>query len=277
MRCFPFALLFCVALVGLRAGAQQADRNLSGQGLQTASEPHRFELPSPSATLEELESRAEEFRRQKAWVDAVDYYRAALPRSHDKQARAALHNKIGICDLQLERFRDAEKSFERALKLQSDLVEARNNLGVSFYLEKKYSKAIKEYREAVRLEDDNASFHSNLATALFAQKERDAAMAEYVRAFQLDPTVFERTARGGISAKVAGPEDQARRAEYSYMLARMYAKMGDLDHSLLYLKKAMEDGFKGVNNVYKDTEFTALRADPRFTQLMASRPVAIPE
>ena len=269
------AILFCGILCCSLTWAQQSEGGVTGPGMQNApAPPAGFEPPSPSASLEELEARADDFRRQKSFADAIEYYRAALTHAQHKTARAALHNKIGISELQLQRFHEAEKSFQRALKLQREFVEARNNLGVSFYLEKKYPRAIKEYQEAVRLEDDNAAFHNNLATAYFAHKELDAAMAEYARAFQLDPTVFERTSRGGISAKLANPEN---RAEYSYMLARVYAKLGDLDHSLLYLKKAMEDGFKNIDNVYKDTDFAALRADPRFTQLMASRPVAIPE
>jgi len=32
----------------------------------------------------------------------------------------------------------------------------------------------------------------------------------------------------------------------------------------------MEDGYKDLKNVYKDTEFAQLRKNPRFTELMAS-------
>jgi len=274
MRRFSFASLLCGTILGLVAWAQSPGQAGFGQGIQNAPEAHPYTPPSPSASAEELESRGDEFRRQKAFADALDYYRAALARSHDKSARASLHNKIGLSELQMQRFHDAEKSFERALKLQGDLIEGHNNLGVCFYLEKKIPKAIKESRLAVSLEEGNASFHYNLATALLAHNELEAGIAEFARAFQLDPTIFERSTRGGVAAKLANPQD---RAKFAYMLARMYARMGDLDRSIQCLKKAMEDGYKDMNNVYKDQDFSGLRADPRFAELMASRPVAIPE
>jgi hypothetical protein len=39
----------------------------------------------------------------------------------------------------------------------------------------------------------------------------------------------------------------------------------------------MEDGYKDIKNVYKDEEFSTLRKDPRFAELMASKTPAIPD
>jgi hypothetical protein len=49
-----------------------------------------------------------------------------------------------------------------------------------------------------------------------------------------------------------------------------------VDHSLEYLRKAMENGYKQINQVYTDREFATLRTDKRFEELMAQRPQPIP-
>jgi tetratricopeptide (TPR) repeat protein len=94
----------------------------------------------------------------------------------------------------------------------------------------------------------------------------------YSHALQLDPDVFERTSRAGVAAQMSKPED---RAHYDYVIAKLYAKGGDADRSLEYLRKALEEGYKSINNVYKDEEFSGIRKDPRFTALMSVRPPAI--
>jgi len=60
-------------------------------------------------------------------------------------------------------------------------------------------------------------------------------------------------------------------------MARLYAKIERTDESLQCLRKAIEAGYKDINMVYKDAEFSDLRKDPRFAQLMAAKPPVIPE
>lgn len=214
--------------------------------------------------------RGDELRQQKAFLDAIDYYRAAL----SKQKTCVLYNKIGIAELQLQRLSDARKDFGRAIKMDKKYPEAYNNLGVVYYQSKKYGKAVKEYKKALALRDESASFHSNLGSAYFSQKNFQLAAIEYHRALQLDPDIFERNSKGGVSAQLQSPED---RAHFAYVIAKMYAQVGNFDRSLLYLRRAMEDGYSGIQGVYKDQEFAKLREDPRFTELMTAKPVSIPQ
>jgi len=231
-------------------------------GAVTVEAPRQPLPPPAGASARDLEKDGDELRSKKAFIDAIDYYRAAM-----KQADSAeLHNKTGIAYLQLLQLKVAEKEFNHAIKMNHGYAEAVNNLGVIFYMRKKYDKAIKEYEQALKLNDRAAPFHSNLGMAYFEKKEFERASAELMRALELDPQIFDRQALGGIAARMASPEDRAR---YAYTLARIYARQGINDRSLEYLKKAVEEGYAHINDVYKDEVFVQLRKDPRFAAVMA--------
>ncbi len=254
------------------AASAVSTRPHSGEQVQISPpEIRRTEPPSANASVAELEQRGDTLRAEKAYLDALDYYRAALAK---KPSSPQLFNKTGITELLLHRFHDAAKDFERAIKLDHEYADAHNNLGVIHYLQKKYGKAIKEYEKAIKARTDSASFYSNLGAAYFSKKEFDKAGIYYNEALRLDPEIFLRSSRNGVSAQMSSPED---RAHFDYVLAKLYAKLGDAEHSLQYLRRAMEEGYKGIGNVFKDSEFAALRKDERFTELMAARPLAIPE
>lgn len=227
--------------------------------------------PSKNASAAQLEKQGDELRAEKAYLDALDYLHAALAKAPDN---ALVMNKIGIVELLLQRYHEATKDFEHALKQDHKFAEAYNNLGVVEYERKKYGAALKQYKKAIELSPNSASFYSNLGAAHFARKDFEHASEAYTQALRLDPMIFEHTSHTGIAAQMASPED---RAHYDYVLAQLYAKMGDSDHSLQYLRKALENGYPQVNNALTDPEFADLRKDTRFTDLMKARPVAISE
>jgi tetratricopeptide (TPR) repeat protein len=241
------------------------------------SEPQEVKPVAPvaqvsikDATPQQLEDHGDLLKEQKNYLDAIDYYEAALKKQHDS---AVIQNKIGMVYLMMSNMKQAEKVLKKAIKADKKYPEAYNNLGVAYYSLKKYRLAEKNYKKAIELRD-SASFHSNLGTAYMDQKKYQEGMAEYEKAYQLDPTVFERTSRNGISARMGSPEDRAR---YFYVMAKLFAANGDLDRSLEYLKKSLEDGYPDIDKVYKDAEFATLRKDQRFTELMAQRPASIPQ
>jgi tetratricopeptide (TPR) repeat protein len=252
--------------------------------IQIAPPVSQVQPPSKDASAEQLEKQGDELRAEKAYLDALDYFRAALAKQPDNPP---VLNKIGIIDLMLQRYREAGKDFEQALKKDRKFAEAYNNLGVVKYelgaqgLRHKHlfagrdlSRAIADYKKAIELDPNSASFYSNMGAAYFAEQKIEEASRAYEEAIRLDPQIFERNSHTGIAAQMSSPED---RAHYDYVLAKLYAKMGDTDHSLQYLREAMENGYRAVNNALTDPEFADLRKDARFTDLMKARPVAIPE
>jgi tetratricopeptide (TPR) repeat protein len=265
IRVGSVAFLFCTFLVF----PSQAQNN---EQLEVGPPPlHRVDPPPPEARPEELEARGDELRGQKDFLDAVDYYRAALKGALKD---ASVLNKIGICQLMMQHYKEAKKSFEHSIRADRKHADAYNNLGVTYYATHNFSAAIKEYDKAIVLDSEAASYFSNLGTAYFGKKQFDKAIQSYARAVQLDPDIFDRTSHAGVQAKLPSPGD---RAHYDYVMAKMYAKQGVSDRSLHYLKKAMEEGYTNIKSVYTDNEFSALRKDPRFAELMSAKTLAIPD
>jgi tetratricopeptide (TPR) repeat protein len=262
----------CLILLVVVVSSTAALAQVSATQVQIAPPLVRaIDPPAPDATAADLEKQADLLRTDKLYLDALDYYHAALGK---KANDAALLNKIGITELMMQRYKEARKAFERAIKSNHEFADAYNNLGVVYYEDKKYGAAVKEYEKAITKDNSSASFFSNLGAAYFSKRNFEPAVAAYQHALELDPEVFERTSRAGVQAQLPSPEDRAR---YDYTVAKLYAKMGFSEQSLEYLKRAIEAGYKDLKNVYKDVEFAELRKNPRFTELMAAKTAAIPD
>jgi tetratricopeptide (TPR) repeat protein len=263
-RCFVFCLAVAVLLALPKLHAQTELVQITPPPLRRAAPP------ASNASADELDARGDELRGQKAYLDALDYYRAALA----KKPSATLYNKAGMTELQLRRDQESVRDFEHAVKLDHQFADAWNNLGVAWYFQQKYGKAIRQYDRAIKIKQDVASYYNNLGAAYYGKKEWEQATVAYGRALQLDPDIFERTSRTGVTAQLSSPEERAR---FDYLVAKLYARQGDSDHALQYLRRTMEEGYAGIEDVYKDSDFEGLRKDTRFAQLMASKPPAIPE
>ena len=229
-------------------------------------EPTPAEMRSMSP--ERLEAIGDRLRTVKDYLGSLDCYRAAIR----KTPTAMLYNKVAMSEIFSRRPGEAVKAAKKAVRIDRTMAEAWNNLGVSYYLSKQLGKAIKTYERAVSLSPGNASFHNNLAAALMDHKEFERGIEEYRKAFTLDPEFFEHSVVNGVSARLSSPED---RAQYSFVMAGLFASAGDFDRALHFLQSAMEDGYPKIDDVYKQKEFASLLSDARFQALMKDRPLAI--
>jgi tetratricopeptide (TPR) repeat protein len=261
------SLLCFLAVLSLNLTAQI----FSAEQIEVAPPAPHPAAPDPNASAKELEKRGDELRSTKSYLDALDYFQAAL----DKDPKnAVIQNKMGIAEMQLLRYNNAIKCFKSSIRTDRTYADAYNNLGVTYYLQKNPGRAIKEYEKAIKIRPDSAAYYGNLGAAYFGKKDPEKAMAAYIKALELDPNVLSRSSRVGVIGQTTPGED---RAFYDYMVARAYAKIGLFDQSLEHLRKAMEEQYKDIEKVYKDNEFTTLRKDPRFVSLMTARPMALPD
>ncbi|HEY1938909.1 MAG TPA: tetratricopeptide repeat protein [Candidatus Angelobacter sp.] len=238
---------------------------LCAQEPSVADSPSQLRVPPPPANGDpiELEAQGDQLRAQKAYLDSIDYYRASMKGA----GTAVLHNKIGMCLLQLRRDSEAKREFQRAIRENKSYAEAYNNLGALYYNSRRYGAAIKEYKKAIKLNKNSASFHSNLGGAYFSEKDFDHASKEYQRAIQLDPDIFLRqSSASAISIRLVGSNDLGH---FHYVMAQMYGQHNDEEHCRFYLSKANEEGYP-IKSALRDNEFAGLRKDPQFVSFVRS-------
>ena len=245
------SILFVTALAIQNPPAQTANGFRAPAANKTTPDPAKALTP---------EVRGDIFVARKMYREAIEVYQTGPKDS------AVLANKLGIAYHQLLDLSDAKKNYERAIKLNSSYPEAVNNLGTVFYAQKSYRRAIAQYRKALRLTPDSASILSNLGTAYFARKNYTEAFAMYQKALEIDPQVFERRSTQGVLLQERSVEE---RAKFHYYMAKTYAKAGMVDLALLYIRKALEEGFKEREKFTKEPEFTTLKDNPEFKQLIA--------
>jgi tetratricopeptide (TPR) repeat protein len=234
---------------------------LCRSGVATAA-AQQGEVNMGSMSIAELEKAGDEARSQKDYTLAARYFEAALRRD---RRNARLYNKLGLAELKNNDLGSARLHFQKAVKQDSKFADAVNNIGAVDYMQKRYGSAAKYFKKAVALDEARSTFHVNLGAAWFSQKKFERAIAEYTRAVELDPEAFRHETKTGIAAQIASPEE---RAQYSYLLAKVYAKRGDVDNCLQCLRKAKEDGYRNLANVYKDEEFSRMRDNPKLQEVV---------
>jgi tetratricopeptide (TPR) repeat protein len=200
---------------------------------------------------------------RKMYREAIESYEQA------PQDSAVVWNKLGIAYHQMMQLDAAMKRYRRAIRLDAKYAEAINNLGTIYYAEKRYSKATGSYKHALKLAPGSASIYSNLGTAFFAEKKYKEAWEAYNTAFQLDPEVFEHRNTYGVLLQERTVEE---RAKFHYYLAKIYAKQGQQDRALQYIRKALEEGFTDRKKFLQDPEFATLRDLPEFKELLTLEP-----
>ena len=259
-------ILLSLAAASVASGQSDTGRNDTGRSFTGAGPaagptpvagPAQAGLQAPANPIT-IEMRGDIFMARKMYREAVDMY------LQGPQDSAVTWNKVGIAYHQMMNLDSARKNYEKAYKLNPQYPEAINNLGTFWYARKNYRRAITYYKRALSITPNSASIHSNLGTAHFARKKYDLAMASYQTALELDPEVFEHRSSAGVLLQERSVNE---RAKFHYYLAKTYAKNNQFERALLYMRKALEEGFTEKNKFMEDPEFSELRKLPAFEEL----------
>jgi len=242
-----------------QAASETASEMAASREQETEPELQEVAVPQTISPLREgdLHMARKEYR------EAIDAYTRGL-----RQA-AVLYNKMGIAYQSLGDTKAAIEQYEKALKMDPTYSEAVNNIGTVYYSRRNYRRAIQQYEKALELSPDSASVYNNLSTAYYARKQYERSFAAMVMALRLDPGILERT---GSSGSMVQERTVQERAQYYYLLSKAFAAQGMVDSALLYMRRALEDGFSDRDKFRTDPEFQALQENEQFQALLVYEP-----
>jgi len=182
---------------------------------------------------------------------------------------APINNKLGIALHKEYDLNGALRSYERAVKLDPTYADAQNNIGVIWYDKKKFGRAIRAYQKAIKMRADLAVSYSNLGYAYFADKKYEQAISSFHQALKLDPAVMDHnTGRAGSTVQDRSVDD---RAKFYFLLAKSFATAGNFDRSMIYLRKAKDEGYKSMKDVQTDPAFSAMMNLPEMQEVLAPK------
>ncbi|MGH9397881.1 MAG: tetratricopeptide repeat protein [Terriglobia bacterium] len=157
------------------------------------------------------------YARASKYEKAEQEYQAAV--SLDPN-RADCYYNYGVLMFGLNRFSEAEQAFRRAIAINPYYAEAHNNLGFLIERQGHLDQAIEEFRKAVEDRPNYRLARFHIGQILVNQRKYAEAIAEF--------------------QKILTPND-ATTPGYLYALGATYARAGDLQNALTYIRKARDE------------------------------------
>lgn len=181
------------------------------------------------------------------------------------------------------KFGDSEKAlqeYRRATELAPENASGYTNIGVVYYNRGQWSESITYFQKALAIQPDG-DVYSNLGSAYFFLKRFDDSVKMYEKAVELSPKDEQLMGNLADAYRSSGRTDQAnatydkaialtyeqlqlnpRSAEAMSDLARYYAKKGDGEHALQYIRQARAISPSDVQLIYWEAQVDALTNRP---------------
>ena len=144
------------------------------------------------------------------------------------------------------------------------LAAAYSQRGYARTLRRSLAEAETDLDQAIEIDPDYAEAYCNLGTAYFAEDKMKKGIKMYQKAFSIDEAVFD----PDQSKMVEGGGSREQRIAINYYIAETFASAGKQEQALLFLRKAMDEGFNDRKRLDEDKDFAVLRTTPQFQKLL---------
>jgi tetratricopeptide (TPR) repeat protein len=177
---------------------------------------------------------------------------------------ATVWNSIGMAYHHMFALEEARKAYQTALSINPRFAPASNNLAAVYYGQHDFRDAEHYYKRALKHTSESAVIFCNLGTDYFAEAKYKQGMKAYRKAFEIDEKVFA----PDQAAMIEAGSSREQRIAMNYFVAATFARVGKQEQALIYLRKAMDEGFKDRKRLDEDKDFATLRTTPEFQHLL---------
>jgi len=210
------------------------------------------------------------------WDEAAKEYRRAIELMPNS---AEAHFFLSDLLLSRQRVDEWKKHIARTLELDPLNFFFQCFYGWHLLYLSRYDDAIVELHKALKTEPNLPPAHLRLWGAFWGKGMYEEAVAEAKTFFEAleDMEVVQALQRGYIDTGYSGAmrvaaETLSERSDLTYVqptqIARLYAHAGDKDHAVEWLEKAYEEGLPAMIHLGVDPDWSSLRSEPRFQDLM---------
>lgn len=252
-RCFALAVLASVPISALAEFSQTSSSQTIASQQPSSTKRRTLELKQ---TPEEL--RADILMARGEYAAAIAAYQQTDLKS------AIVWNNIGMAYHHLFALEAARKAYQTALTLNPHFAPAANNLAAVYYAQRDFGQSEHWYKRALKHTSESAVIYCNLGTNYFAEGKYKKGVKEYRKAFSLDQQVFA----PNDATMVQGASSREQRVAMNYFVAETFASVGQKEQALVYLRKAMDEGFRDRKRLIEDKDFASLLTTPEFQQLL---------
>jgi tetratricopeptide (TPR) repeat protein len=209
--------------------------------------------------------------------EALQHYRRILS-VNPEYAQAYLN--LGVALAESGKSTHAITRFEQALKIDPNFADAHYNLAVVLEKQGKMKEAIDHYSAALEQNPDKAEAHFNLGNIFFKQGHANDAVTHYKKALAIRPDFPE--AIGNLALVNAARKDYSGAltlfldllkyrpddAGTHYNIACMYSRLGQVDESIAWLKKAIDRGYHNWEAIKSDSDLDNIRNSVEYRKLI---------
>jgi len=201
------------ALAHIRRGLSMADAG----DLQGAIQQHLDAIQADPKEVQAYINLIQLYARIGQDDKAEQAYRQAIALNPN---RADCYYNYGVLMFQLRKYSEAEQAMKQAIQINPYYAEAHDNLGYLLAMQGHFDEALAQYRKAVKDRPDFRLARFHLGQIFVNQGKYADALREFL--------------------KILTPDD-ASTPGYLYALGATYARAGDRQNALLFMRKARDE------------------------------------